>query len=228
MNSPKSLRFIFWVAIFLLIFFETGQILQFPSSNDVYAAYLQKSIQTGTTTIAAGSASNTATITSVDTTKAFLVFGVSEGNINPQFGQISGQITNATTLTFTRATAASSPAVTVKWYVAEFSSGVTVQRGAAIMTTSTSLNVTLTTVNTAKAFPLISLRTTGATFDGNDFVKARITSSTNLELTMVVLGMLEVLLLNGRSSSTQTPMFKPILCPEMSHLRPEIHRRLLP
>ena len=188
MNSPKNIRLIFWVVIFLLILFETPQILQLPLSNEVYAAYLQKSIQTGTTTIAAGSASNTATITSVDTTKAFLVFGVSEGNINPQFGQISGQITNSTTLTFTRATAASSPAVTVHWYVAEFSSGVTVQRGAAILGTSTSVNVTLTTVDTAKAFPLISLRTTGATFDGNDFVKARITSSTNLELTMLVAG----------------------------------------
>ena len=44
------------------------------------------------------------------------------------------------------------------------------------------MNVTLGAVNTAKSFPLISYRSAGANFNCNDFVRAKITSSTNLQL----------------------------------------------
>src|SRR5206468_2715680 len=103
-----------------------------------------KGVRFGTLTVTAGSISATATLSpAVDTTKSFLLFGVSEDTADPSDGQVSGQITNATTVTFARA--ATGVAVTVKWYVAEFTSGVTVQRGAADMSVTVPLDVTLGT-----------------------------------------------------------------------------------
>ncbi|MCK4820968.1 tail fiber domain-containing protein, partial [bacterium] len=46
-------------------------------------------------------------------------------------------------------------------------------------------NVTLSAVDTTKSIPILSWRSAGAVYDYSDFVKAKITSSTNLELTVV-------------------------------------------
>ena len=148
-------------------------------------AAVLKSVQSGTATIANGSSSTTGTITSVDTTKSFLVFGASlASNVtaDPLYGQVTGQITNATTLTFARNSTTGD--ITIKWYVAEFTSGVTVQRGNTSMQGVATANVSLTTVNTAKSFPIVSFRTAGATYGTNDFVGAQVTSSTNLQLSL--------------------------------------------
>ncbi len=137
------------------------------------------SVQSGTTTITGGS--KTVTITSVDTSKAFLVFGVNVTEQEPSKAQISGQITNATTLTFERVVSGNT--VTITWQVVEFTSGVSVQRGAAdISGTGFPANATLTAVNTAKSFPILSHRTDGPDFDSDDFWKAKITTPTNLEM----------------------------------------------
>jgi hypothetical protein len=146
-----------------------------------------KSLQTGTTTMSG--ASVTATITAVDTTKAFLVFGVSENLGNGYDGQVTGQLTNATTITFTRIGNSGTVLPVMKWYVAEFSSAVSVQRGMADMNGLTTLAVTLTAVDTTKSFPIVSLRNSGGTtYDGNDFLKAKITSTTNLQLDLQTAG----------------------------------------
>lgn len=143
-----------------------------------------KSVQSGTTTLASGNSSVTATITSVDTTKSFLVYSLSLNDSAAINSQVSGEITNATTLTFYRYTTAAVN-ITIKWYVAEFVSGVTVQRGTAT-TSSSPFNVTINSVNTAKSFPIINGYTRdGQTYGADDFEKAKITSATNLELTQV-------------------------------------------
>src|SRR2546425_5021691 len=159
-----------------------GLLFAVAGASEAPAATL-KGVQFGTLTIGAGSTSATAALSlAIDTTRSFLLFGVSESTNNPSDGQVSGQITNTTTVTFARA--ATGVAVTVKWYVAEFSSGVTVQRGAADMSVTVPLNVTLgTAVNLAQSFPIISYRINGANYDQNDFIKAKLTSTTNLELT---------------------------------------------
>ena len=147
------------------------------------AAASLKGVQRGTTTIAGGSAVATATLSpAVDTTKAFLVFGVSENTSSPTDGQVSGQITNSTTVTFRRD--GSAGAVTMNWYVAEFTSGVTVQRGTADMDVAPRPhNVTLPiAVDLARSFPIVSYLTTGGNFAFDDFVKAKLTSTTNLAL----------------------------------------------
>ena len=76
-----------------------------------------KSIQKGQTTIAAASASNTATITSVDTDKSVLIFSSTAGT-NDVTELARGVITNATTLTFTRV--GTTGATIVEWQVVEY------------------------------------------------------------------------------------------------------------
>ena len=173
--------------------------------QDAAAASL-KGVQRGTATIAGGSASVTATLSpAVDTTKAFLVFGVSENTGNPADGQVSGQITNSTTVTFQRV-GTDGHAVTMSWYVAEFASGVTVQRGTVNMDGPPLMNVTLATpVNLARSFPIVTFRTTGTNFAFDDWLKAKLTSTTNLELDrqIVVAPRRSASSPNGRWSSTR-------------------------
>jgi hypothetical protein len=140
------------------------------------------SVQTGTTTIPVASQSATVNITAVDRTKAFLVFGVSENSDVPTDAQISGQITANNQLTFSRFNATPATAVTIKWYVAEFTSGVTVQRGSANLADQTQISATIESVDTTKSFPLISYRIDGSILAGDDFVKAKILDATTLEL----------------------------------------------
>ena len=146
------------------------------------AAATLNSVQSGTTTITGGS--KTVTITSVDTSKAFLVFSTRQNEEEPDEVQISGQITNATTLTFDRA--ADEKTINVTWYVAEFTSGVSVQRGRDTVSSST-VNVSLTSVDTSKSFALISLESAvnDNSYSADNFVRAKITSSTNLQLQAV-------------------------------------------
>jgi hypothetical protein len=89
-------------------------------------------IQKGTATIAAGSNSTTATITAVDPTKAFLTWTLRGNDANPDNLAVTGRLSNATTVTFTRAGTVGT--VTIEWSVVEFTSGVLVQRGGTTLT----------------------------------------------------------------------------------------------
>jgi len=111
------------------------------------------------------------TLTAVDTTKSFLVFGVAEAEDQPTTGQVVGRLTSATNVTFLRNSAAGA-AITVTWYVAEFSSGVSVQRGTTVVLNDTPVNVAITAVNTARSFPIVTVLSGGTGFDRNDFIRA--------------------------------------------------------
>jgi hypothetical protein len=161
-----------------------------------------KSFQRGTTTVAATATATTITLSpTVDATKAILVFGVSENNDVPADGQISGQITTAATdpgcpatmtcASFQRVGAGGT--VTVTWYVVEFVSGVRVQRGSIPpcpapspcmddASNPASVDVPISAVDRTKTFPLISLRTTGISYDSGDFYRAKLTTDTNLRI----------------------------------------------
>lgn len=142
--------------------------------------------EAGSTTLAAGSASQTVTLTTTlsDIAKAFLVFGMQPADAAPQFGAVTGQIASTTQIQFQRSTAAASPAITIYYYVAEFTSGVTVQRGGSSLVTTMPLNVTISTVDTAKAIAIVTHRNAGNDYDRTDHVRAKITSTTNLQLDM--------------------------------------------
>jgi hypothetical protein len=139
-------------------------------------------VQHGSATIANGSASTTASITAVDLTKSFLVFGVSGSDASPENILVSGKMTASNELTFTRIGTVGN--VTIKWHVAEFATGVRVQRGTTSFSGSVPKNVTLSqSVSLSKAVPIISYTNTGAALAGDDLVRAKITTTTNLEIT---------------------------------------------
>ena len=148
------------------------------------AAAQLKGVQSGTVTITGGTTSVTDTLSpAVVPAKSFLVFGISGSNNAPNNIQVSGQLTNSTTVTFRRIGSAGS--ITVHWYVAEFLSGVNVQRGTQQLPGAANpadTDVAISTVDLTKSFPLISFRTDGTGYDSNDSIRAKLTTTTNLRL----------------------------------------------
>jgi KaiC/GvpD/RAD55 family RecA-like ATPase len=140
-------------------------------------------VQNGQATLAAGTSTLNVTITSVVMTKAFVTFSASFSDANPDFSLISGQIIDATTIRFQRAKSVGAPAITIEWYVAEFNRGVTVQRNSITMTGNT-VNVPISSVALAKSFPIVTYRKSGTGYGSDDFLKAKITTSTNLQLSL--------------------------------------------
>jgi hypothetical protein len=137
--------------------------------------------QTGTVTISNGSTSNTAAILGVDRSKSFLVFSTSLDDQSPTNYQIGGQITNTTTLSFIRT--GNTGAVTIKWQVFEFESGVNVQHGSTTgVTRGAAMNVSINCVDLTKSFVLISARKSGTQLGADDGITANLTTSTNLAL----------------------------------------------
>jgi|CXWL01.1.fsa_nt_gi hypothetical protein len=119
------------------------------------------------------------TITSVDLTKAVLFFSYRVNNNTIAQIMVKGQISSATNVHFERITGGAT--VDIAWYVAEFHSGVTVQRAANTHASATT-NVTITAVTLAQAFPVFSYMNDGSTWGNDDQVTAQLTSTTNLQL----------------------------------------------
>ena len=139
--------------------------------SDARAAQLI-SVQSGTTTMTqGGGASQTVNvaITSVDTTRSILFFNLRGDSTEPRNGQVRGQLTSATNIQFLREDDnASASAITIEWYVAEFASGVSVQRGTFTSVLDSAAGVTITAVDPATSFVMISgsAPSTDTTYDG--------------------------------------------------------------
>jgi hypothetical protein len=134
--------------------------------------------QSGTAAIPTGT-STTVTIQSVNRAKSFMIFSLIVDANTPSIALVGGEITNSTTLTFTR-DAGNNP-VTIKWEVFEFTSGVTVQHGST-GNVGNPTNVAITSVNTAKTFVIATSRNDGAAFGNDDSFTANLTSATQLQL----------------------------------------------
>lgn len=144
-----------------------------------------RQVERGTVSLPAATASVTATLstTLLDTSKALLIFSYQPAAPRSDRGAVRGVITNTTTLTFDRGSATSAPAITIEYQVVEWTAGVTVQRGSTSMVSVTSVDVTIASVNTAKAFVLLGGEATGlGNWIGSTFVGASLTSGTNLHL----------------------------------------------
>jgi hypothetical protein len=139
-----------------------------------------KAVQSGAVSFTAADSTKTATITAITTAKSILFFTYS-GNTssNPNDELARGTITNTTTLTFTRF--AASNTLQVEWFLVEFSSGVTAQQGYQA-SVSTTTNITVTSVNTAKSWSQISFDADSYSFDDDIPVSQYLSSSTNLSL----------------------------------------------
>jgi hypothetical protein len=149
-------------------------------------AVLKSVQQNGTATIAAGSTSTTAAIpVSVVIAKTFLVFSVAcdTGSTNTGGrGSCSGYISATNQLTFTRYASGSDTAVSINWFLVEYTSGVTVQQGSA-SNTGLATAVTVTSVTLAKAWA--EAYTHGENswdYGGCQMIRADLTAATTLTL----------------------------------------------
>ncbi len=148
------------------------------ASSSLFAAEFFRK-QTGTTTIAAGSATRTVTITGVDMSQSFLVFSSTISDASPTNYQVGGEITNSTTLSFERT--GNTGTVTISWQVFEFEGGVNVQHGSTLnVARNTNVDVAINCIDLTKSFVLVSARKSGAQLGNDDGITANLTSSTNL------------------------------------------------
>ncbi|HAV61913.1 MAG TPA: hypothetical protein DCY13_06070, partial [Verrucomicrobiales bacterium] len=140
-------------------------------------------VLSGTATIGASATSTNITIAQVHLGRSFLVFSSTVSDGDPGETQVRGQITSPTTIAFNRAT--SGTAVSISWSVVEYASGVTVQRGTTNSWSTTSTGVTLAGIATNRSVPIITASVPGNIHSEDDFIRARFTSATNLELTRI-------------------------------------------
>jgi hypothetical protein len=150
-------------------------------------------VQTGEVTMPVGSTTATVAITSVTTSKAFVIcypLISDDGNGPVASEDVTCELPStptSTTLIITNG--AADDTETVRWYVVEFLSGVTVQRGLVPTTTYASgvatVDVAISAVNLAKTFVLISATTASGTDNRDEEFTptAQLTSTTNLQLT---------------------------------------------
>ncbi len=156
-------------------------ILCFTWSLSAGAAVV-KSVQTGTITMSP--ATQTVTITSVDTGKTFVICqSDTGGNNNDSTLRVTCELTNSTMLTITANAAFATQ--TVRWYVVEFFSGVSVQRGLTSLGASLTVDVPIAAVVLAKTFVLMSERINDGSTNRDErwTTTAELTSTTNLRLT---------------------------------------------
>ena len=146
---------------------------------EIAQAAVIKSVQRGSQ--AMGTTPTTVTINSVDTSKSFVIcdFRPSDGQ---SLTRPTCELTGATSLVITMGSADAS--TFVNWQVVEFSSGVSVQRNLqAFAAGDTLINVPITAVDTSKTFVLVTSRGyAGDSVDEQFTIRARLTSTTNLEL----------------------------------------------
>ncbi len=141
-----------------------------------------KAVQSGTAS-SSGNGTVTVNITSVDTSKSFLVFQTRHNSNRPEGSALRGKLASSTTLEFTRVTNETST-IEIRWYVAEFTSGVKVQRGD-ISQSGLTINTAVTPVaSLSQAFVLWSktVNANDSTWDDNDPVVLELTSTSNLQL----------------------------------------------
>ena len=127
-----------------------------------------------------GMASVNVPIQAVDTRHAILVFSVSAATFDPADGLVEG-ILNTASVTFSRA--GSTRSATISWQVIEtplvnVQHGVVPMPGAGISLTT----VPIAAVDLSRSFVIISLRNGGGGYDEDDYVKAKLTGATSLEL----------------------------------------------
>jgi len=150
-------------------------------------------VQAGLTTLANGSTTVAATIGAVDVARTFLVFSRRAGNVGgrEERYQVRGELTNATTLTFTRT--GNSTDVNIAWFAVTLNDGTTVRRGTTTVGTGTAtVNAALTpAIVPNRSFPIISVSggdNNNGRLDDTSLTGA-ITSTSNLQFQRVSTGL---------------------------------------
>ena len=159
-----------------------GWIIGGAVADSAHAAVIS-SVQTGTV-VSTVDGTLTVTITSVNPAQSVLFFETRHNSDRPVGSMVRGRLATATTLEFTRVTNDANPVpITIRWYVAHFSSGVSVQRGETDQS-ATVIDVPISAVGAVDhAFVTWSktpLDNHTNNFDGDDPTIGELTSTTNL------------------------------------------------
>jgi hypothetical protein len=141
-----------------------------------------KKVQSGTAS-STGNGTVTVTISSVDTTKSFLIFQTRSNSNRPPGSTLRGQLASSTTIDFTRVTNETST-IDIQWYVVEFSAGVRVQRGT-ISEGASPVNLSITPVAALSQTFVIwskSVIDVDSGWGNDDAVVLELTTTSNLQL----------------------------------------------
>lgn len=140
-----------------------------------------RQIERGETTLATTATTATITLatTLADTAKAIIIITGRSGSANSLDYQVTADIISTTQIKFDRAATPGIDMV-IEWQVVEYTQGVSVQRFN-VTQSGTLINTTITAIDTAKAFPIVTARQTGTTLGSDDFVIAEMTTTTNLQ-----------------------------------------------
>jgi hypothetical protein len=177
------------VAAVLLLLLIASPVFATTNLNDFRSGI--KSIQRGTHTMT--TTSDAVTISSVNTTHAFVIISYSAPDSSDPRCIPAAYLTNSTTLTLTNGDAFAGNLPTVAWQVIElvpqFYGAVikSVQSGQQAMT-STSVNVPLSSVNTNKSFSIVTWESPTNTNAHKDAVMGVITGATTLNLSQGAAG----------------------------------------
>lgn len=157
-----------------------------------------KSIQRGEFQLSSPQ-SQSITISAIDTTKSILKFTVSypnsgQSSMQPQYSAFRGEITNSTTISFTRGVNTSAAYVVISWEVIEFNNVKSLQSGNLSYSTNAAESiVTVNSINTSKALLFFSFSTNNSDNDASGaLLKGRIISNTSI-------GFVQNCLTGGRS-----------------------------
>ncbi len=142
-------------------------------------------VQTGTA-VSTANGTLAVPIAAVDPARSFLFFETRHDSNRPVGSMVRGRLAGPTTLEFIRVTNEATPApISIQWYVAEFSSGVSVQRGE-VEQTNTTIDVPITAVGGVDQAFVTWSKTVVANDQNNmgtdDAVLGELTSTTNLQL----------------------------------------------
>lgn len=167
-----------------------GLLVKEPTETAAAGAVLQ-CLYTGTA-VSAGTGTITVTLPNlggacngtINTARAFLFFQTNSNLNRPVVADIRGRIFSTTQLEFARNTNETST-VNISWYVAEFESGIKVQRGVIASQSAATLNVPITPVAALnRAFVLLS-KTPAATdvnWNQDDSTIGELTALGNLQV----------------------------------------------
>ncbi|MCP5481479.1 MAG: hypothetical protein H7A21_08615 [Spirochaetales bacterium] len=160
-------------------------VLLLTSSSSATAATASpvNSVQTGLVDLSSGANFSNVTLTSVDMTKTFVVCSFRAAQSLPQF--MPHCILNSPTNLLVRYLGACCNNVQVVYYVVEFASGASVQRGEQNGIAGLTQNIALSTVDTTKSFAIIQAQSTDNVnnIDEQLTFTADINGPTNLLLT---------------------------------------------
>ncbi len=126
------------------------------------------------------------TITSVDPARSVVFVSLRSASDEPADSMVLAELASATELQFTRRTDdATPPAINVAWTVVEYGCGVTVQRGSNAGNGLGSMDVTISSAQTATSYVVTSAVTdrADAAHDGDDDHVATLVDATTLRLT---------------------------------------------